>query len=334
MIVSGAKAESRRDSPERPLFHLPWLVDDLVRVEELMRKTVSSPEHALVADAALHLIQAGGKRLRPALVMMSSRAGTPAGETDLAAAAVELVHIATLYHDDVIDETEVRRGVPTVHSKWGIEIAVLAGDFLFARGCALGAEAGGDVPAVLARGIGRVCEGQILETATASDPNRTIEDYMRTVGLKTAALFEAACELGASTSRAGLEARNALAEYGRHLGTAFQVVDDLLDLVGDPLQTGKEPGSDLREGVFTLPVLLAAAGDPQVRTRLERGERVLDELLPSIRATGALREARNRALEEGTLARRAIAPLGPGEWQEALATVVEGVLAQVEPALV
>ena len=318
------------NAPTASITDLGWLVDDLLRVEGVMTEAVGSRAHPLVGEAAMHLIKAGGKRLRPALVLLSSHAGTPGlAPTDLGAAAIELVHIATLYHDDVIDETEVRRGVPTVHSKWGIEVAVLSGDYLFARGCALGAEAGGEVPGILARAIGRVCEGQIVETASLRNPDRPVDEYLDTIRQKTAALFRAACELGAATSQSTPDHRDALVSYGENLGLAFQIVDDLLDILGDPEITGKRVGSDLREGVLTMPFLLAAQRSHLVHAHLARGERDLALVLPGLLETSALAETVAAAAEYGHAARAALGSLEPGEWRDALATVVDGVLAQV-----
>ena len=313
-----------------PVSDAPWLVDDLLRVESLMTEAVTSQAHPLVSDAATHLIKAGGKRLRPALVLMASRAGSPGDRsTDLAAAAIELVHIATLYHDDVIDETEIRRGVRTVHSQWGVEVAVLSGDYLFARGCALGAEAGGEVPGILARAIGEVCEGQIVETAALGQPLRPVEDFVDTIRRKTAALFRAACELGAATSGAGPEDRHGLVAYGESLGLAFQIVDDLLDVVGDPAVTGKAVGSDLREGVFTLPFLLAARRDESVCRALTAGERDLAAFLPALHHTGALEDAVRAAEGHAGAARNALEAVTPGDFRAALLTVLDGVLGQI-----
>ena len=312
---------------------LDWLVPDLLRVEEVMRTTVASSSHQLVNEAAMHLIKAGGKRLRPALVMITSRSGEAGGRrSDLSAAALELVHIATLMHDDVIDETKTRRGVATVHARWGVEVAVLSGDYLFARGCALGAEAGGEVPGILADAIGRVCEGQIAETAVVGDPSRSVDHYTSTIEMKTAALFRAACELGASTSGAAREAIEALATYGTHLGATFQIVDDLLDLVGDPAVTGKMRGSDLREGVFTLPVLLAATSDDRAARELAKKAPELDVVLDLVRESGALEAAFRAAEKRGGMALQALEPLGEQEWVAALRTIVGGVLAQVRDA--
>lgn len=288
----------------------------------------------LVAEAATHLIHAGGKRLRPALVLLASRSGEKGRpESDMAAAAVELVHLATLYHDDVIDETDVRRGVPTVHAKWGVEVAVLAGDYLFAVGCILGATAGGEVPMILATALADVCEGQIAETQALNDPGRSVAGYLETIGRKTGALFRASCELGASTSGAGATERAALRTYGENLGAAFQLVDDVIDLVGDPEVTGKTPGTDLKEGVFTLPVLLACERDRSLRDALSAGERDLDRVLPSLESTGSIRDTLAQAQSFGDAAARAVDGLPESEWTEALQTIVGGVLAQVPAAV-
>ena len=319
--------------PVAPIADAPWLVEDLLRVETVMTEAVSSGVHPLVGEASMHLIRAGGKRLRPALVLMTSRAGSSGGRTtDLAAAAIELVHIATLYHDDVIDETAVRRGVPTVHRRWGVEIAVLAGDYLFARGCALGAEAGGEVPGILARAIGEVCEGQIVETAALNEPSRPVEDFIATIRRKTAALFRAACELGAATSGADSPTRSALVAYGESLGITFQLVDDLLDVIGDPAITGKAVGSDLREGVFTLPFLLAAGRDEETRAALAAGERELDRFLPALHDTEAIRDSIGTAEAYAREARSSLEAVQPGDFRDALVTVVEGVLGQIPHA--
>ncbi|HWC13670.1 MAG TPA: polyprenyl synthetase family protein [Actinomycetota bacterium] len=310
-----------------------WLVDDLLRVEELLISTATDSIYPLVQEASTHLIKAGGKRLRPALVLVTSRAGRAGGqETDLAAAAVELLHIASLYHDDVIDETEVRRGAPSVHSKWGNEVAILAGDFLFASGSLLGAKAGGEVPRILARALADVCEGQIAENERIGDPQRTASQYVDTIKRKTAALFRASCELGAATSGADSSLHASLTVYGENLGLAFQMVDDLLDFVGDPRVTGKTPGTDLKEGVFTLPVLIASQRDPSVVGELEPGRRDLAVVLPMLRSTGALDATYEQAQHYVDHAVDALSQLPDSEWRDVLTTISEGVLAQVEPA--
>jgi heptaprenyl diphosphate synthase len=322
-------------SPDRTLAGPAWLAVDMARIESLLMSSAKDSLHPLVSDASTHLIKAGGKRVRPALVMLAARAGESGrAATDLSAAAIELVHLATLYHDDVIDETETRRGVPTVHSKWGIEVAVLAGDFLFARGCALGAEAGGEVPGILAHAIAEVCEGQIVETANLGDPSRPVDDYTETIRRKTAALFRAACELGAATSGATAEHRSALKDYGERLGLAFQIVDDVLDLVGDPDVTGKIPGTDLKEGVFTLPVLIASERDPSLAERLRAGDRDIATVLPRLEALGALTASFRMASELAEEAAGILGALPESDWRTTLEETLETVLAQVPRAAV
>jgi heptaprenyl diphosphate synthase len=307
-----------------------WLVDDLLRVEELLLVTAGSSRHPLVAEAASHVMKAGGKRLRPALVLLSSRAGKPGlRASDEAAAAVELIHLASLYHDDVIDQTDTRRGAPTVHSKWGIEVAVLAGDYLFAQGCLLGAASGGEIPTILSRALADVCEGQIAEDQVVGDPSRGVRDYMETIELKTAALFRAACEMGACSSGAGRRERGILASFGVGLGVVFQVIDDLLDLVGDEDLIGKPLGTDLKEGVFTLPVLIGCERDPSLRDALAHGERELEFVLGRLEECGAIEAAFEVAEREAGAARTAIASLGTdAEWTAVLDTIIAGVLAQ------
>jgi len=307
----------------------PWLAGDLERIERILLSTAGASQHPMVSEPSTHLIKAGGKRLRPALVMLSSCAGTRTPATEVSAAAIELVHLATLYHDDVMDETEVRRGVPTAHAKWGTEVAVLAGDYLFACGSSLGAEAGGEVPGILARAIAEVCEGQIIETGALADPRRPVDEYLGTISRKTGALFRAACELGAATSGVDAEERAALVEYGEHLGVAFQMVDDVLDLVGDPEVIGKVPGTDLKEGVFTMAVLLACQRDARLTERLSSGRRELGEVLPVLSSTGALDDAVEAARAAGGRARAALERLPEGDWRAAMESLVDGVLAQV-----
>lgn len=308
-----------------------WLVEDMLRVEDLMIRAAGGSRHTLVSEASLYLLKAGGKRLRPALVMISSHAGQ-AGcrESDLAAAALELVHLATLYHDDVIDGTVTRRGVATTHSRWGTDIAVLAGDYLFACGSSLGATAAGEVPLILAAAISEVCEGQIVETTAVGDPGRTIDEYIGVISMKSAALFRTACELGAATSGASREDRDRLVTYGESLGLAFQIVDDLLDLVGDEALTGKVPGTDLRAGVFTAPVLLACQRDPKLKAKLSEGTGQLEETLPALWSTGAIADGYAMAASYADRGREALNALPAKPYREVLRTILDGVLAQVD----
>jgi len=302
----------------------------LRRVEDLLLTTAGASSNPLVSEASTHLIKAGGKRVRPAVVLLGSNAGEPGRTaTDLAAAAVELIHLASLYHDDVIDETEIRRGVPTPQAKWGTTVAILAGDFLFASGCALGAEAGGEVPLLLARAITEVVEGQIAETESLGDPRRRPDEYLNTIRLKTATLFRVSGELAAATSGATADRRAALAAYGENFGLAFQLVDDLLDFVGDARVTGKTPGTDVKEGVYTMPVLIAGERDPDFPELLHRQERDLSEILTRLQSTGALDASLDKAKFYAHEALRALDAMPDAEWREALASLVDGVLDQL-----
>lgn len=303
---------------------------DLRRVEDLLLRRAGASANPLVSEASTHLIKAGGKRVRPAVVLLGSNAGVPGrAESDLAAAAVELLHLASLYHDDVIDETEIRRGVPTAQAKWGTTVAILAGDFLFASGCALGAEAGGEVPLLLARAITEVCEGQISETESLGDPRRRPDEYLNTIKLKTATLLRVAGELAASTSGATRERRAALTGYGENFGIAFQLVDDLLDFVGDPEVTGKTPGTDLKKGVFTLPVLIGAQRDADLSGLLREGERELKSVLPRLESSGALEASIDVAESYAKRAFENLGVLPDSDWRDALSGLVEGVLDQL-----
>lgn len=297
-----------------------WLDDDLARVEGLLGRTAGASRTTIVAEAATHLLKAGGKRMRPALVLATARAGRSGGRaTDLAAAALELVHLATLYHDDVIDETETRRGAPTAHSKWGTDVAVLAGDYLFARGCELGADAGGEVPGILSRAIADVCEGQLAEMETVGRP-RDRAEYLSTVMGKTGSLFRAACDLGCATAGITGDLRVALVAYGTNLGIAFQLVDDILDLVGDAEVTGKQPGTDLREGVYTLPVILGIERSPELGDMV-RGDIDLDAVLRMLSDTGSLADARAEATGYLERAMGAIHGFAGEPWHEALEAI-------------
>ncbi len=322
--MNTAAADARLD----PHGHPAWLAADLGRAEKLLFEAAGASTHPLVGEAATHLIAAGGKRLRPALVMTAARAGSPTPATDLAAAAVELIHLASLYHDDVMDETETRRGVPTVHSRWGINVAVLAGDFLFASGCALGAEAGGEVPAILAAALRDLCEGQIREAAAAGDLERGVPDYFETIRRKTGALFAAACELGAVTSSAADAHRHALVDYGHALGAAFQLVDDLLDFVGDPAVTGKLPGTDWREGIYTLPVLIGRDRNSELK---EPGASALpfEDVLAILGACGALETARAAAEAHVRRALETLDGLPHHPWRDVLEGMAAGTLARL-----
>src|SRR3954467_4499023 len=246
---------------------LPPLAPDLGRVEIRLRNAVSADDRFL-GEIAGHLLAAGGKRLRPTLCLGAAYAvhGAGASAPDDAVtggAAVELVHLGSLYHDDVIDEAETRRGVPSVNARWSNIVAILAGDYLLAQASGLAASLGADVAALLAATIGELCRGQVLELQHLFDADRSVEAYTSAIEGKTASLFGTACRIGGMVSGVGDPTLDALTRFGRHLGMCFQIVDDVLDLASNDAALGKHAGQDLLEGIYTLPVIymLRESGD-------------------------------------------------------------------------
>lgn len=250
---------------------------DLSDVEHYLTQVLGEGPQA-VREVALHLLQAGGKRLRPALVLLGAKFGNYSYEIARpVAAATELIHMATLAHDDVIDRAELRRGRPTVHARWGEHTAVLAGDFLFAKAFSLLSEVPvGRVVGIMADVVFRMCSGEIAQNVAARDhslPNE--QQYLDRIGQKTALFIAESCRLGAIAGNAGAAAEEALYGYGYAMGMGFQIVDDLLDLTAEPKTFGKLVGSDLRAHVITLPVihgLQASVRRTELLTIAEREE--------------------------------------------------------------
>lgn len=233
-----------------------FLEKPMEQVEEILRKAVQSPVRDMTA-MALHLISAGGKRLRPALTILSAQlAGDVNSRTIAFAAAIELMHTAMLIHDDVIDKAEIRRGRAAIHTLWGNEAAVMCGDFLFAAAFNILAKDGDiEVIRTMAQTSSQICEGEVLELQLTFNPNVTESQCIEIARLKTAELMAAACKIGVmSVGADGQQFVNALESFGRNLGIAFQIVDDVLDWEGSVEEIGKPVGSDLLEGKVTLPV--------------------------------------------------------------------------------
>jgi heptaprenyl diphosphate synthase len=241
---------------------LPHLQEGLQRLEPLLTTSVVTGD-GFLDDVATHLIAAGGKRLRPLLALATATGGERVATEDdlLGGVAVELVHLASLYHDDVIDEATIRRNVESVNSRFGNLVAIVAGDYLLARSAAIAAELGVEAAKLLADTLGRLCRGQVTEVRSAFQIDRSREDYFETINGKTAALFAASCRIGALTARLAPAEVEACTEYGRCFGMVFQIRDDVLDFTATDGQLLKPVGQDLAEGVYTLPALLALA-DP------------------------------------------------------------------------
>ncbi|MEY2396856.1 MAG: hypothetical protein QOJ00_30 [Actinomycetota bacterium] len=247
---------------------LPWLADGLARTEDRLHDAVVA-EDPYLTEIAGHLVGAGGKRLRPVLAMAAAAAGGAPVSDDVVSGgvAVELVHIGSLYHDDVMDDAETRRGVPSVNAKWGNLVAILSGDFLLARASELAASLGTEVAGLLAATIGRLCEGQVGELKTAFSPDRSEDAYYASINGKTASLLATAARIGGIVADLPRDQIDALTAYGDNFGMAFQLIDDVLDLVATDEELGKPSGNDMIEGIYTLPVL-RALGDGAVGASL------------------------------------------------------------------
>jgi len=249
---------------DNPLLTLPHVEIDRLRVEEELRASVRAPTDALT-EMASHLIGAGGKRVRPLFAIAAAACGATSDEpasVDVVrgGVSVELVHLGSLYHDDVIDEAVTRRGIESVNARWGNLRAILAGDFLLSRASEIAASLGTEVAGLLAATIGRLCEGEVLELQDAYQVSRTEEAYLASIEGKTASLLSAACRIGAIVAGLPRPEIDRLTQFGRAYGMAFQIVDDVLDVVATDEQLGKPAGHDLVEGAYNLPVLRALAG--------------------------------------------------------------------------
>jgi heptaprenyl diphosphate synthase len=239
------------------LLGLPALEDQLKRLEPLLVESVVTGD-GFLDDVTTHLLAAGGKRLRPVLALATATAGTAEATREdlLGAVAVELVHLASLYHDDVMDEATVRRNVESVNARFGNLVAIVAGDFLLARSAEIAAGLGTEIAGLLAATLGELCQGQVAEVRAAYQVDRSQDDYSRAIAGKTASLMSTSCRIGALTGGLPRQQVDALTSFGRSFGMVFQVRDDILDVVGSEAELGKPAGQDLAEGIYTLPVLL------------------------------------------------------------------------------
>ena len=269
----------------------------LDRVEDELDKAVRA-DSDLLAATAKYLLAAGGKRFRPMLALVAGYFGDPTDSRLIpGAAAIELTHVATLYHDDVMDEAASRHGVTSVNTRWDNTVAILTGDYLFARASEISADLGPDVCRLLARTIAVLCDGQIRDVASAGNVDKTEDDHLEIIRRKTSILIASSCRLGGMLSDAPPEDLETLEAFGASLGLAFQLSDDIMDITSSQLELGKEPGTDLREGVYTIPVLHALRhGDErdELRRILAAGPpdgELLDRALRIVRTSGAVEHA-------------------------------------------
>jgi heptaprenyl diphosphate synthase len=291
-----------------------------------------------ITEAAQHRVRAGGKRFRPLLVLLAAQFGDPhAPGVVPSAVVVELTHLATLYHDDVMDEADVRRGVPSANAHWDNSVAVLTGDFLFARASHILADLGPEAVRIQAEAFERLVTGQILETAGPRDGRDPIDHYLDVLAGKTGSLIAVSGRFGALMSGAEERVVEVLTQYGEWLGTAFQLADDVLDIASDSHESGKTPGTDLREGIATLPVLhlrarAQATGDPDdlelcalLDSDLSDDARHA-EALRRLRAHPALEQARRDTVRYAEQARSTLAPLPDCPAKQALEALCDAVV--------
>jgi octaprenyl-diphosphate synthase len=318
----------------KPAALFPLLACDLDETDRVIRERLDS-DVALINTVSDYIIGAGGKRLRPVLLLLVARALGYDGPAHhwLLAAVVEFIHTATLLHDDVVDESALRRGRDTANAAFGNAASVLVGDFLYSRAFQMMVEVDDmRVMRVLADATNTIAEGEVLQLINCNDPDTDEARYLRVIRYKTARLFEAAAQIGAILSGAPAPVEAAAAEFGGRLGTAFQLIDDVLDYSGVTADIGKNVGDDLREGKPTLPLIhvMATGTDHErslVRQAIEQGHTdAFDSILAAIERTGALEYTRARAMKEAEAARSALETMLPGismaepasEWSEAL----------------
>jgi heptaprenyl diphosphate synthase len=321
-------------TPPAPALALPVVDEALARrlserlevVEEMLIGHTRA-RTAYVSDAAGHLMRSGGKRFRPLLVLLAAETGdTPDAEEVLAAACVvELTHVASLYHDDVMDEADMRRGVATANARWDNHVAILTGDFLFGKSSEVTAGLGPEAVLIQARTFTELVEGQILETVQPGPGEDPLAHYLEVVAGKTGSLIATSAEYGAMFGGASPQVRAALRGYGEIVGAAFQLSDDILDIASESVESGKTPGTDLREGVPTLPVLMAQQStDPDDARLLEllAGDLTDDdrhaEALGLLRKHSAIDEARAYVVARAQEAKDLLAALPQGPVREAL----------------
>jgi heptaprenyl diphosphate synthase len=305
----------------------------LIKVEDVLHSVVRS-DVDFVNQAALHLVKAGGKRFRPLFTLLSAQFAD--GNTDeviTAAAAVELVHLATLYHDDVMDEATMRRGAKSVNARWDNTIAILTGDFLFAHASGLVADLGSEAARIIAETMGQLVTGQMRETVGPGQDDDPVTYYLDVIGQKTGSLIATAGRYGGMFSGATPEHTAALQRYGDLIGTAFQISDDIIDIASPADESGKTPGTDLREGVKTLPMLYALAQDPDPRlAELLAGpitdDAAVDEALTLLRKSPGLEQAVRTLGDYADRARAVLATLPPCSARDALDMLARYVVAR------
>lgn len=323
--------ESAKKQPITELHEARDLVSgEMEAVNQLIHRRLDS-DVALIGQLSHYIINSGGKRLRPLLVLLAARAAGYAGNRHIdLAAVIEFIHTATLLHDDVVDNSELRRGQQTANAVWGNQATVLVGDFLYSRAFEMMVDVSDmAVMDVMAKTTNAIAEGEVMQLMNCHEPDTTEARYMEVIYRKTARLFEAGAELGAILARTDEQIRQALADYGRQIGNAFQLIDDLLDYQSSSGEIGKNVGDDLAEGKPTLPLIHAMRhaqpGEVEIiRTAIAEGDRgAIDKILQIVESTGAIAYTAGKARDASEQAIRALAPLRPSKFRDALFGLAE-----------
>lgn len=319
------------------LVEIPRVWDRLAMVEERLCQ-VTVAETPFLTEIAQHGLQAGGKRYRPLLAQVAAELGPNDGPEPVeAGVAVELVHLGSLYHDDVIDEASTRRGAVSVNANWTNTVAILAGDFLLARASEVAAPLGEAAVSLIARTYATLVEGQALELRLMDSIDHGPDDYYRVIGGKTASLIRTAARLGAMTAGAGQHQIEAISEWGWEMGLVFQMTDDVLDVVADETFLGKPAGSDMLEGTYTLPLLYAVAGPggAEIRTLLAAGRpdpATVSRLLEIVRTGPFVDRVLDEAVERARVAEKAVARVASGTLVDVFANLDRYLLDRVDAA--
>ena len=306
------------------------LVAGMASVEVALRDAVRS-DYPFVTEASRHLVQAGGKRFRPLLVLLAAQFGDPEAPGVVpSAVVVELTHLATLYHDDVMDEADLRRGAASANARWDNTVAILTGDFLFAKASDILADLGPEAVRIQARTFERLCTGQIRETVGPDAGADPVEHHLRVLADKTGSLIATSGRFGAMMSGADPRVVETMTVFGEKIGVAFQLADDIVDITSDSSDSGKTPGTDLREGVPTLAALIALSGaDPRLRDLLSRplpDDADHAEALAALREHPALAQAQREARRWADEARATLADLPDGPPRQALEVLCDYVV--------
>jgi geranylgeranyl pyrophosphate synthase len=305
--------------------------DGVAKIEQLMNTELRSAD-TIMTDPLTHLFKAGGKRFRPLFTVLSAQIGPDpdAAEVTIAGAVIELVHLATLYHDDVMDEAEVRRGAPTANVRWSNNVAILAGDYLFATASRLVSRLGPEAVRLIAETFAQLVTGQMRETRGVAEGADSIDHYLKVVYEKTACLISAAGQFGAMFSGADDDQVQRLSRLGGLVGTAFQISDDIIDIDSDSHESGKLPGTDVREGVHTLPMVYALQEPGPEGTRLREllvgpveADEAVTEALTLLRASPGMAKAKDFLAEYAAKAHRELALLPDVAGRYALEAIVD-----------